>query len=152
MIADGSAPTRPLVLSSDFQVKQHMHKLEELEYVLVHRGGRGQSFVYELLYDDGGRDGRPFLMGLIGIDALKNGYDGKKEHAKPELEYPRSIQSGPVESASSSTSTAENGLNAGTSRSAPTNGAEIASMEPARQITSYAQSSSSLAASLAAAG
>jgi len=23
---------------SDFQVKMHMHKLEELEYVLVHRG------------------------------------------------------------------------------------------------------------------
>ena len=49
---------------SDFQVKMHMHKLEELEYVLVHRGGRGQSFVYELLYDGAGRDGKPFLMGL----------------------------------------------------------------------------------------
>ena len=43
---------------SDFQVKMHMHKLEELEYVLVHRGGRGQSFVYELLYDGAGRDGK----------------------------------------------------------------------------------------------
>ncbi len=42
---------------SDFQVKMHMRKLEELEYVLVHRGGRGQSFVYELLYDGGGKDG-----------------------------------------------------------------------------------------------
>ena len=42
----------------------HMRKLEELEYVLVHRGGRGQSFVYELLYDGAGRDGKPFLMGL----------------------------------------------------------------------------------------
>jgi hypothetical protein len=31
----------------------------------VHRGGRGQSFVYELLYDGQGQDGRPFLMQLL---------------------------------------------------------------------------------------
>jgi hypothetical protein len=30
------------------QVKIHMHRLEELEYVLVHRGVRGQSHVYGL--------------------------------------------------------------------------------------------------------
>ena len=41
---------------SDFQVKMHMKKLEELEYVLIHRGGRGQSFVYELLYRGEGQD------------------------------------------------------------------------------------------------
>lgn len=29
------------------QIKIHLHRLEELEYLLVHRGGRGQSFVYE---------------------------------------------------------------------------------------------------------
>ena len=28
-------------------------RLEEMEYLLVHRGGRGQSFVYELLYEGG---------------------------------------------------------------------------------------------------
>ena len=33
------------------QLKVHLKRLEELEYLLVHRGGRGQSFVYELLYD-----------------------------------------------------------------------------------------------------
>ena len=31
-----------------------MKKLEAMEYVLVHRGGRGQSFVYELLYNGEG--------------------------------------------------------------------------------------------------
>jgi DNA primase len=30
------------------QLKIHLHRLEELEYLLVHQGGRGQSFVYEL--------------------------------------------------------------------------------------------------------
>ncbi len=36
----------------------HLHRLEELEYLLVHRGGRGQSFVYELLFERQGEDGQ----------------------------------------------------------------------------------------------
>jgi DNA primase catalytic core len=63
------------------QLKHHLHRLEELEYLLVHRGGRGQSFVYELLYNGEGHDGRPFLIQLINPndlpDALGN-YDAKK--------------------------------------------------------------------------
>ena len=42
---------------SQFQVKAHLARLADLEYVLVHRGGRGQSFVYELLYEGQGRNG-----------------------------------------------------------------------------------------------
>ena len=30
------------------QLKVHLHRLEELEYLIVHRGGRGQGYVYEL--------------------------------------------------------------------------------------------------------
>ena len=48
----------------------HLERLVELEYLLVHRGGRGQSFVYELLYDGQGQDGTPFLPGLIDVEAL----------------------------------------------------------------------------------
>ena len=70
----------------------HMNKLEGLEYVLVHRGGRGQSFVYELLYDGRGQDGKPFLMGLVDVETLKCAYDGKKEHRKPDVEHPSSPQ------------------------------------------------------------
>jgi len=33
----------------DTQLKIHLARLVELEYVLMHRGGRGQSFEYELL-------------------------------------------------------------------------------------------------------
>ena len=53
------------------QVRVHLDRLVDMEYLLVHRGGRGQSFVYELLYDGKGHDGNPFLIGLIDIDALK---------------------------------------------------------------------------------
>jgi DNA primase len=86
---------------SDFQVKMHMHKLEELEYVLVHRGGRGQSFVYELLYGGQGRDGKPFLMGLIDVQMLKHAYDGKKEHRQSKWEHPKSAQVAGLEAGSS---------------------------------------------------
>jgi DNA primase catalytic core len=56
---------------SDFQVRTHLDRLVTLEYVLVHRGGRGQGFVYELLYDGQGEDGAPFVMGLVDVDQLK---------------------------------------------------------------------------------
>ncbi len=60
------------------QLKVHLHRLEELEYLLVHRGGRGQSMVYELLYNGEGEENQAFMMGLIDSDALKHGYDKKK--------------------------------------------------------------------------
>ena len=41
-----------------------------MEYLLVHRGGRGQSFVYELLYDGQGQAGEAFLMGLIDTQKI----------------------------------------------------------------------------------
>ncbi|HEV8367495.1 MAG TPA: CHC2 zinc finger domain-containing protein [Pyrinomonadaceae bacterium] len=53
------------------QLKLHLHRLEELEYLLLHRGGRGQSFVYELLYDGNGKDGKPFLCGLLEVEKLR---------------------------------------------------------------------------------
>jgi hypothetical protein len=71
---------------TDFQIKTHMKKLEAMEYVLVHRGGRGQSFVYELLYNGEGHQNEAFLMGLIDTRKLKQGYDKKKEHSKIDKE------------------------------------------------------------------
>lgn len=59
-----------LGLSYD-QVRVHLGRLVDLEYVLVHRAERGQSFVYELLYDGSGKAGEPFLMGLCDVAALK---------------------------------------------------------------------------------
>jgi hypothetical protein len=56
---------------SDFQVQVHLQKLTELEYVLVHRGGRGQSLVYELLFEgDLKNPSEPRMMGLIDVERL----------------------------------------------------------------------------------
>lgn len=79
---------RELTGWTDFQVRTHLHKLIAFEYVLVHRGGRGQSFVYELLYDGQGKDGRPFLPGLIDVATLTNheGPQANPEHQNGENE------------------------------------------------------------------
>ncbi len=54
----------------DTQVRVHLDRLVSLEYVLSLRGGRGQTFVYELLYDGQGKDGTPFLIGLADVEVL----------------------------------------------------------------------------------
>jgi DNA primase len=87
---------------TDFQTRTHLDKLVALEYVLVHRGRRGQSFEYELLYEGEGRSGEPFLMGLIDVDQLRKvGYDGKFEHRKRDFEPSLSPQRAPIEPHSS---------------------------------------------------
>jgi DNA primase len=55
---------------TDFPVRTHLEKLAALEYVLVHRGGPGQRFVYELLWDGQGQEGEPFLAGLLDVECL----------------------------------------------------------------------------------
>jgi hypothetical protein len=70
---------------SDAQVKRHLHKLEELEYLIVHRGGRGQSFVYELFFTRPADPEKRFLPGLHS--ALYN-YDGKKDGVNGGMDGP----------------------------------------------------------------
>ena len=65
---------------TDFQVKKHMQRLEDMEYVLIHRGRRGQSYEYELLYQGEGASDQPFLMGLIDTNKLQ--CDAKKKPLK----------------------------------------------------------------------
>ncbi|NQY32049.1 MAG: hypothetical protein HRT56_02615 [Coraliomargarita sp.] len=55
---------------SEFQVRTHMSKLEALEYVLPHYGGRGQQFVYELLFDGEIHTEKTQLNGLIDVAKL----------------------------------------------------------------------------------
>ena len=77
---------REYVRWSNFQVKMHMRKLEDLEYVLAHRGARGISYEYELLYDGRGQNGRRFCMGLIDVSEIR-ALDDKKEHEKGDKEH-----------------------------------------------------------------
>jgi DNA primase len=83
------------------QLKVHLKRLEDMEYLLVHhgyqnnRGLRSNSYEYELVYDGKGKDGSKFLMGLIDVNKLstkvstkskakKQGYDEKRSGEKEE--------------------------------------------------------------------
>ncbi|WP_199724920.1 hypothetical protein [Noviherbaspirillum saxi] len=63
----------------DTQLKLHLGRLVDLEYLAVHR--RGTTFDYELLYD--GKDEGKHLCGLIDVAALgeMHGYDGERSGA-----------------------------------------------------------------------
>jgi DNA primase len=54
------------------QLKVHLGRLEELEYLVLHGGGPRQRHLYELLYEGQGQDGKPFLMGLLDVQDLRN--------------------------------------------------------------------------------
>jgi hypothetical protein len=54
------------------QLSIHLKRLEALEYLIVHRGGRGQTFVYELAYKGKGDEGSAFVMNLLETELLKD--------------------------------------------------------------------------------
>ncbi len=66
---------RAATQSSDTQLRLHLRRLVDLEYLLVHRGQRGQSFEYELLYDGTGQTERTYVPGLIDVEALEAAAD-----------------------------------------------------------------------------
>ena len=74
---------------SDSQLKNHCKRLEEMEYLLVHRGSRGHSIEYELLYTSIANDDKAQLMGLIDIEKLqKYSYDAQKSGQKRQKSTP----------------------------------------------------------------
>jgi DNA primase catalytic core len=69
---------------SDSQLKRHLARLEDLEYLIVHRGGRGQSFVYELFFEGAADAARATLPGLeYSYDGKKSGLEGQKSGGGP---------------------------------------------------------------------
>jgi len=55
----------------DTQLKLHIKRLEDLEYLLTHGGGgvQGRLIEYELLYNGEGKSGESFILGLRSPDA-----------------------------------------------------------------------------------
>jgi len=91
----------------DTQLKVHIKRLENMEYLLIHHGGRGRKIIYELLYNSEGEGGDPFLMGLIDIEILKKHADGDKQSGlKPNLSTSSQTQVGDTSDTCQSTETA----------------------------------------------
>ena len=69
---------------SEFQVRMHLQRLEELEYVSRRFGRQGASCVYELLCPVDFKEG-PYVVGLLDVEELraglakKHGYTGNFE-------------------------------------------------------------------------
>ena len=53
------------------QVRMHLDRLQEMEYLIVHRGGRGQTFLYEYDVNLAGSEDQ-----LAGPKRPQNGGDG----------------------------------------------------------------------------
>lgn len=79
----------------DTQCHMHLDRLVSMEYIIVHRGGRGQTYVYELLYQGEGQSGESFLQGLIEVETLKTVTTTKRSRGKtPPLAGSSRPQSG----------------------------------------------------------
>ncbi|MCP5006433.1 MAG: toprim domain-containing protein [Planctomycetes bacterium] len=94
------------------QLKIHCQRLEDMEYLLIHRGGRGTPLVYELAWQGEGEQGDSFLLGLNGLEnlgydvnrsgvskllsALSRGQVGLKSEAGQPLENPLQLNGYPV--------------------------------------------------------
>jgi hypothetical protein len=57
------------------QVRAHLARLVELEYLAVRHGRLGSAFVYELLFDPDAAEAVAHV-GLIGVERLRHGYAG----------------------------------------------------------------------------
>jgi len=78
---------RAWCLWGDTVLKKHLSRLEDMEYLLAHRGGRGQSFVYELVFTQGADPSKPQFPGLLEV-SKPDVYDGKKSPLEEEKSRP----------------------------------------------------------------
>ncbi|MFL9906668.1 CHC2 zinc finger domain-containing protein [Paraburkholderia sp. RL17-337-BIB-A] len=68
----------------DTPLRKHLERLVELEYLLTHRGQRGQSFEYELMYDGDGSNAT-HLAGLLDVTTIGSSPPGEGEFAPGSL-------------------------------------------------------------------
>ena len=55
----------------DTQLKVHLARLSEMEFLVSHRGRQGQTYAYELLYHGEDAEGRAKLLGLLDCTHLQ---------------------------------------------------------------------------------
>jgi hypothetical protein len=133
-------------------VRTHLEKLAALEYVLVHRGGPGQRFVYELLWDGQGKEGEPFLAGLLDVERLEaREYDANREGSKADREGAVSPGRAPLEATLSIDENGATSRDDGASSETARRSAERTSRERVSAAQSYVPQPPPLAAAKAGA-
>jgi DNA primase len=87
---------------SDTQARLHLERLCAMEYLLTHRGQRGQSFEYELLHDQPpAMEDQPHLSGLINISDLQSTPESTPTNPSSRGEHtqfapPTRVQNAPI--------------------------------------------------------
>jgi hypothetical protein len=80
------------------QVRAHIERLSELEYIVPRHGRNGTAMSYELLMDAAAPE-QQWHIGLIDVATLKaRHYDGNLEHPAPHLEQMQGDLAEPCES------------------------------------------------------
>jgi DNA primase len=130
------------------QLKVHLGRLEDMEYLALHSSARSKAIAYELRFDGETESAAPHLMGLIDVAALqKQCYDKEKSGANKTKSVQGRSPVGPVSG---------HGRAAGITESAEKNSLELALPENSDEIAyirksngaSYRSDTSSLAAGL----
>ena len=133
------------------QIALHIERLLDMEYVLAHRGGRGSSFVYELLFDGAADETGPRLPGLIAVETLAANADTTAGSRGAEGEVPGSFRphNGVVPGGSRSPESVENtNSEAAFDNSAVADAGNARRRTKANGSTSYAHTSSLAASSV----
>ncbi len=129
---------------SDTQARIHLERLAAMEFILVHRGQRGQSYEYELLHDAAGASSGPHLAGLIDTTSLQaTATNPSSRGSESEFAGVKRPQNGPNAGGTRPSKTAANphGIRAD---------AELTSTEPTARATPGAAARASYLHSLAA--
>jgi len=79
------------------QLKVHLGRLEDMEYLALHSSARSKAIAYELMFDGVAESEAPHLMGLIDVAALqKQSYGGEKSGGSKSKSVQGRPQVGPV--------------------------------------------------------
>lgn len=123
----------------DTQLKVHLGRLADLEYVLVHRMKAGQGHEYELLYDGEGEDGARFVMGLAAPEAPEHAYDAQRSGPEAQRSAPGRGVAGARSAGGRGGEIAAEGRKSVSSSACPMETAETHVLEPAPAVLSYPQ-------------
>jgi len=140
---------RDLTGWGDTQLKVHLARLAELEYVLTHRVLRGGGNEYELIYDAEGDAGGRFLMGLADLEVIEDDYDAKRSGQNDERSAPGRGAVGGVSVPSRGELIERKASNGAACEPIQGDATSNARSEPRAAVLSYPQPSSLAAAALA---
>jgi len=127
----------------DTQLKVHLARLEDMEWLIAHRIQHAQRHQYELAYAGEGRDGAPFLVGLFDVEKLA--YDANRSGPNDDRSAPgRPVVGGWSAAGRAEENPLEPHPDAACSASAPLNGQNVLFPDESRA----ASRSSFLAAAL----